>query len=183
MPNTIKVRITSSDNLLPPPTHCAVIITNCDAMHVDTKRQQTNGRVPAYFQDVPLGRYYIVVLPEGSNARHMQFIKVDGAPRVTSVTFDISAIDPTGRITAIVLVGDLPSRGKTVTIQGRTNGYKQVLMTNDEGVAEFRCVPDSEIYDIIAEHESEIQTDSCTLEKDTYYERRFRFNACSGCGR
>jgi len=156
-------------------------------MYVDTKRQKINGVGPATFIDVPPGKYYIVVVPEGGNARQTQFRKIKGVLDDKAITFDITAIDPVGRITAIVLVGGggqrTPSPGDVVTIQGDQNGYYDCCMTDINGVAVFQAVPEGEIYEVVAEHNSATQIDSCDLKSNGNCAKQFRFTACPICGR
>jgi|GEM_PF-1316197 len=157
------------------PAHCAVTIINCDARHVDMKRHRVNGPTPARFTNVPPGRYYIIVSPEGWDAHHQQFIVIDGTLNVTSVTFDLSAIDPTGRITAIVLVGDHPAVGKTVTITGTEDKKDRSCMTDGKGFAVFNGLPETQQYRIFVYHDSVIKEDICPLDVCDECVKKFKF--------
>lgn len=176
MANTmIEVAVIASSTAPGSPTHCAIVIANCDAMHADTKRQMVNGPVPAYFTEVPTGRYYIIVVPEGGNARHVRFLVIDGTLDVTSITFDISAADTSGRITAIVLVGGQRAANKTVMIKGKADGYTEYCMTDPYGVAEFRALPETQAYDVIAYNGSASLVDTCDLVACGDCDKNFSF--------
>ncbi len=175
MSNRIIVTVISSDDIPDSPTYCAIVITNCDAMHVDAKRQQINGRASAHFMNVPPGRYYVVVIPEGENARYTRFIMIDEEAKETSLTFDLATIPPSGRITAIVLVGGQRSPGDTVMIRGKADGHTEYCMTDYKGHAEFPAVPETQAYEVIAYHASANQGDTCDLVTDGDCAKQFSF--------
>lgn len=170
---TIEVAVTST--VPNAPAYCTVMIANCDAMHVATQRQQTNGHAPACFIDAPPGRYYIVVVPEGGNARHTRFRLIDGTSDYTSFTFDLFAIDPTGKITAIVLIGDHRAPGIVVTIRGQRDGYFEQSMTDINGTATFSSVPETQAYELTACHGSTSQGVVCDLVVSPTYEEIISF--------
>lgn len=178
------IEVTVRSHVIGPgsPTHCAVVITNCDAMYSDTKRQRVNGPISAFFMNVPPGRYYIVVVPEGGNAHQGQFSVIDAETEVVTITFDISLMDPVGKITAIVLVGDQYAPGKTVMLKGQEDGYAACCMTNYEGMAEFQSVPETQAYDVIAYHRSAGQRQICDLKTFGDCAKQFNFDACPVCG-
>lgn len=171
---TIEVTVTSDVFTSASPTRCTVVITNCDTRHFDARRPEVNGSA-ARFPRVPPGRYYIVMVPEGDNPSQMQFIKIDGTSNKIPITFDLSTLPTTGRITVTVLVGGQGVGGKTVTITGTTIEYKQTCMTDDTGVADFHDVPEEHKYVITAHHNSESQVDSCDLTIGESCEKKFRF--------
>lgn len=157
MPN-IEVTIASSNGR---PTYCLVVITNCDARHYATER--INERVSAHFVDVPPGKYYIVMVPEGGNARQMKFRVVDEATESSAVTFSLSAAHPVGRITAIVLVGGQRAPGIVVTLKGKSDEFFDQSMTDINGVVAFESVPETQAYDLVAHHGSAGESIVCDL--------------------
>jgi len=175
MPNTIEVAVRESVTALGPPTYCTVVITNCNAKHVETEWLEVNGPVPARFADVPPGLYYIVVVPEGESTHLMRFVLMDGKPGVTPITLDLSTLPPVGRITAIVLVGGQRAPGKMVMLRGKDDDYVQLAMTNSNGVAAFDAVPETQVYDVVAYHATTSQEDTCDLVASGDCEKSFSF--------
>lgn len=180
--STIEVVINSTSTR---PTHCIVAITNCDTRYVDTKRVRINAGEATEFIDVQPGRYYIVMVPEGENARHTRFRRIKGTSDHASVTVNLTAIDPVGKITAIVLVGGQRSPGDIVTVQCRENGYYECGMTNINGEAVFHGVPEGYLYSITAYHDSVTQEEFCDLSVngDGDFETKISFEVCTACKR
>lgn len=145
------------------PPYCTVVITNCESRYVKTIRQEVNGAVPAQFIDVPPGTYYIVVVPEGEDGSHFRFRRITGPADNASVTVDLNAINPVGKITAIVLVGGQRMPVDIVTIEECTqNGYYECCMTDINGAAVFQDVPNGQ-YKVTAYHGAAHDDDVCDL--------------------
>lgn len=170
----IEVTVISSVIVSDSATDCSVTIANCDTRYIDTMRL-TIGAGPARFTNIPPGMYYIVMTPEGDEQPQSRLWLIDGTSAVVPIRFDIAAINPAGKIIAIVLVGDQHAPGINVMIKGEDDGYTAYCMTDAAGIAEFEAVPENQAYVVTAYHGSTIRGTVCDLRTVNVYNEELNF--------